>query len=69
MHREEHRDQLRAHRGRIVTLERALGEDVVLGVPFVAPMLSPGLIGDINGGGVEIRLTSMSGSIYVRRGK
>ena len=38
-------------------------------LPMLAPSISPGLIGDINGGGPEIRLTSMSGNIYVRRGR
>jgi len=38
-------------------------------LPLLAPSISPGLIGDINGGGPEIRLTSMSGNIYVRRGR
>jgi len=63
--REDLRSQYEVQR----VLEREL-VDVRVGVaPLVVPTLTPGLIGEINGGGVEIRLTSMSGSIYVRRGK
>jgi hypothetical protein len=64
------REQWRAQREITATnraLERAYVDVAV--IPFLAPTLSPGMIGEINGGGVDIRLTSMSGSIYVRRGK
>jgi hypothetical protein len=67
--RDELREQVREQRAdhdKLLPLKRGIAVDVV---PFVSPTLSPGLIGEINGGGVEIRLTSMTGSIYVRRGK
>ena len=80
--REELREQLRERREELHEqfreelrtqheVQRVLQRDLIdVGVaPYIVPTLSPGLIGEINGGGVEIRLTSMSGSIYVRRGK
>jgi hypothetical protein len=64
-HRKEYSGQMFANR----EMQRVLREDLVGVAPYIVPTLTPGLIGEINGGGVEIRLTSMSGSIYVRRGR
>ena len=42
-------------------------ERITESAPYVTPSGSPAVIGNINGGGAQIRLTSMSGNIYIRR--
>lgn len=44
-------------------------ERAVLADPAIAPSMRSTLVAEINGGGPEIRLTTMSGNIYVRKAR